>query len=280
MSGGNVPPLPFGGGGIMAEKRYFWLKLKDDFFDRKEIKKLRRIAGGDTYTIIYLKMLLLSTKNGGRLFYEGVEETLAEELALELDENTEDVVMVLGFLERYKMIEKGSSTEYLLPEAAKAIGSETKGAERIRRFREKQKTLQCNGDVTEVKRLCNESVTLDIDIEKEIDIYIAAERACAREEEAAAVIKTFSDNVHPISGEIERDKLIDLLERYGADWVCSAIKEAVECNGRNIRYIERILQAWEKRGQKGGGKRGGHKGKGGTSETAEQTAWDDEPDTL
>lgn len=111
-------------------------------------------------------------------------------------------------------------------------------------------------------------------------INTAAERACAREEETAAVIKTFSDNVHPISGEIERDKLIDLLERYGADWVCSAIKEAVECNGRNLRYIERILQAWEKRGQKGGGKHGGHKGKGGTSETAEQTAWDDEPDTL
>lgn len=44
-------------------KRYYWLKLPDDFFRQKPIKKLRRIAGGDTYTIIYLKMLLVSLKN-------------------------------------------------------------------------------------------------------------------------------------------------------------------------------------------------------------------------
>lgn len=47
----------------MAEnKRYYWLKLMDDFFDSKRIKKLRKMAGGDTYTIIYLKMQLLSLK--------------------------------------------------------------------------------------------------------------------------------------------------------------------------------------------------------------------------
>ena len=47
-------------------KRYYWLKLPDDFFRQKPIKKLRRIAGGDTYTIIYLKMLLVSLKNEGK----------------------------------------------------------------------------------------------------------------------------------------------------------------------------------------------------------------------
>ena len=31
-------------------KKYYWLKLKEDFFRQKEIKKLRKIAGGDTYT--------------------------------------------------------------------------------------------------------------------------------------------------------------------------------------------------------------------------------------
>ncbi len=51
----------------MAEpKRYFWLKLHKDFFQRKEIKRLRKIAGGDTYTIIYLKMLLRSIMSDGK----------------------------------------------------------------------------------------------------------------------------------------------------------------------------------------------------------------------
>ena len=55
-------------------KRYYWLKLQKDFFTQPKIKKLRKIAGGDTYTIIYLKMQLLSLNNGGKLFFEGIEE--------------------------------------------------------------------------------------------------------------------------------------------------------------------------------------------------------------
>ena len=39
------------------EKRYYWLKFREDFFESKRIKRLRRMAGGDTYLIIYLKML-------------------------------------------------------------------------------------------------------------------------------------------------------------------------------------------------------------------------------
>jgi len=53
-------------------KKYFWLKLKDDFFKQKEIKKLRGIAGGDTYTIIYLKLQLLSIKNDGKIYFDGI----------------------------------------------------------------------------------------------------------------------------------------------------------------------------------------------------------------
>lgn len=48
-------------------KRYYWLKLHEDFFRQKDIKKLRQIAGGDTYTIIYLKMLLHSLSTSGKL---------------------------------------------------------------------------------------------------------------------------------------------------------------------------------------------------------------------
>ena len=55
-------------------KRYYWLRLHDDFFDSKRIKKLRRMAGGDTYTIIYLKMQLLAMKTDGIIKWTGLEE--------------------------------------------------------------------------------------------------------------------------------------------------------------------------------------------------------------
>lgn len=112
--------------------------------------------------------------------------------------------------------------------------------------------------------------------------YIYTATARAREEDAAAAIKMFSDNIHPISGAIEKDKLFALVERYGRDWVCSAITEAVECNGRNIRYIERILEAWDKRGKKGGGLHGKRSvsRRDRAVETAAEGTWDNEPDTL
>ena len=72
-------------------KKYVWLKLKDDFFQQRAIKKLRKIAGGDTYTIIYLKLQLLSLKDEGKLFYEGVEDDFIEEMALAIDEDSDNV---------------------------------------------------------------------------------------------------------------------------------------------------------------------------------------------
>ncbi len=62
-------------------KRCYWLKLKADWFLDKRIKKLRSIAGGDTHTIIYLKMMLLSLKDEGKLYFEGVEDNFASEIA-------------------------------------------------------------------------------------------------------------------------------------------------------------------------------------------------------
>lgn len=75
----------------MAEKKYYWLKMTDQFFKDKTIKKLRKIAGGDTYTIIYLKMLLTAIKQGNKMYFEGIEDDFMEELALELDEDTDNV---------------------------------------------------------------------------------------------------------------------------------------------------------------------------------------------
>ncbi len=158
-------------------KKYYWLKLKDDWFNSKVIKKLRRIAGGDTYTIIYLKMLLLSLKNEGKLYYEGVEESFAEELALELDEDSDNVNVTLSFLQSYGLLEIVDTDEYMLTEVPASIGSESESAERVRKCRANknkkenvEKTLQCNTDVTESNALVtrsNTEIDIEIDIEKE-----------------------------------------------------------------------------------------------------------------
>ena len=159
----------------MAEKKYFWLKLKEDFFRQKEIKKLRKIAGGDTYTIIYLKMQLLSLKNEGFLFYEGTEETLEEQLALEIDEDLDNVKVTMIFLFNNKLMEKMEDDEFFMHKASECIGKEGKSAERVRKHRERQSleeqrgqtTLQCNAQVT--KSNTETETEQETEIEQELE---------------------------------------------------------------------------------------------------------------
>lgn len=154
-------------------KKYYWLKLKSDFFTSRAMKKLRKIAGGDTYTVIYLKLQLLSLKDEGLLYYEGVEPTFYEEMALALDEDTDNVRATLIFLENMGLIEQKSNTEFMLTEVPYLIGGESESAERVRKYRERKaleieqnekKALQCNGEVT------NSNTEIEIEIEKEKDI--------------------------------------------------------------------------------------------------------------
>lgn len=154
-------------------KRYYWLKLKEDFFEQRVIKKLRKIAGGDTYTIIYLKLQLLAMKNDGKLVFENVEDDFASEMALELDEDVENVKVTLMYLEKNNLIETISNEEYFLPEVLAVTGSETASAIRVREHREKKKALQCNNnvitkkqDVIKVKQECS------VEKEKEITTNI------------------------------------------------------------------------------------------------------------
>lgn len=132
-------------------KKYYWLRLQEDFFSSPRMKKLRKIAGGDTYVIIYLKMQLMSIKTGGVIRYEGVEETFAEELALILDEEPENVEIVIGFLKSHNLLEEYDENSFFMPEVAQNIGKESDSAERVRAFRQRkaEKALQCNTTVTE-----------------------------------------------------------------------------------------------------------------------------------
>ena len=137
---------------MAEEKRYFWLRLYDDFFTSKRIKKLRKIAGGDTYVIIYLKMQLVAMKHDGTLKWSGLEENIADELALELDEDPANVEVTLQYLISCGLAEASNDlTEVFLPFSVKNVGSEGAAAQRMREYRTRKNSAlpehSCN-DVT------------------------------------------------------------------------------------------------------------------------------------
>jgi len=148
---------------VSSGKRYFWLKLKEDFFQSKRIKKLRNMAGGDTYLIIYLKLQLKAMKTDGVITFDHLENDIATELALDLDESADDVAATMLYLLHCGLAESSDNEAFFFPYAIENVGSENSSAQRVREYRERQKALQCNASETQMKRICNG------EIEKEID---------------------------------------------------------------------------------------------------------------
>lgn len=220
-------------------KRYYWLKLKKDFFTEKRVKKLRSIAGGDTFTIIYLKMQLMSLADEGQIYFEHVEETFAEELALVIDEDVKNVEMTVNYLMGCGLLQEVEQDIFLLPEVLECIGSETQSTERSRNCRERkkleqQKALQCNTLATN----CNTEIDKDKEIEKEID----KDKEIDIEKENKPQKRQYAEFVHMLDEEYDK-----LTTSYGEDFT----KECIEVldnykgsKGKTYKSDYRAILSW------------------------------------
>ena len=154
---------------MAKENRYFWLRLYDDFFTSKRIKKLRKLAGGDTYLIIYLKMQLIAMKHDGILQWSGLDDNFADELALELDEEPANVEVTINYLLSCGLAETSDDVTFFFPYAVKNVGSEGSSAKRMRESRARAKLREPSQCSNDVRTLCEHRYG-EKEIEKEIDI--------------------------------------------------------------------------------------------------------------
>ena len=223
---------------VVKNKRYYWIQLAQDFFKSKEMKLLRKIAGGDTHTIIYLKMMLISLEDGGHIYYDELADNLAEEIALMIDENVEDIKITLLFLESKGLLTRKNDRDYFLEQVPEMVGSETASARRVRKFRENQLALQCNNDVT--KRNGDIDIEKDIDTEKEKDVD---------ENPVALIVEEYQSRIAPLDGtQFELLKEFITLDGMEAKVVLKAIGLAADNGKRNFSYIRAILTNWKNDG--------------------------------
>lgn len=168
-------------------KVYYWIKLAKSFFETKEIKKLQKQSGGDHNVIIYIRILQLSLPYDGFLYFDGLEEDLAAEIALELDLYDDDVRVVIAFLLKYGLLEQRSESEFYLTQIPELLGKEDESASRQRKRREKlaekrDNVTQLRDNITESRDNVQKCHTeIDIDIEKELELQsdIDIDRDCS-----------------------------------------------------------------------------------------------------
>lgn len=157
----------------MADKRYYWLKLDESFFEDDTIAWLEEQENGKDYVIFYLKLCLKSLQNDGKLI-RYVGETLipydVTALSRLTNTNVDTVRTAMSLFVKIGLVKQLDTGEIYMNQINEMIGTETDVAKRVRKHRaknivigqQKAKLLQCNTDVTK----CN------TEIEKEIDIYI------------------------------------------------------------------------------------------------------------
>lgn len=232
----------------MADKKYYWLKLKDNFFEEKYIKALRKLPGGNELIIVYLKMQLKSLKTEGIINYEKIMPNHVEELALVLDEDTNTVRATLLALERMQLIELWDDDTIYMKALQELIGSETSVASRVRKHREQQKVLQCNTNETQ----CNE-IELHRNTEKEKDIEKDIEKEKEKEKIKNKTVKTVFEAY--ASGELliilfefkkMRDKQKASLTPYAAEKLLSKLDSLASDEYTKIKILEQsIMNSWK-----------------------------------
>lgn len=151
----------------MAEIKFHWLKLKDDFFDEKYVKALRRLPQGDSLVVVYLKMQLVSLKTEGLIKYEGIMPDCISELSMILDEDENVIKLAVEALIRFGVIERWENDTLYMKALQQLIGAEHSSTERVRRHRENQKKISCDIQNCQQKMLiesnetdCNANETL------------------------------------------------------------------------------------------------------------------------
>ncbi len=216
------------------------------------MKKLRKVAGGDTYTIIYLKLQLLSINNEGIIEFEGTDEDIYHQLALDIDEEIDDIKMTLAFCDANDLIEYVND-DVFLNEVPALIGSETASTRRSRKHRRKQKALQSNEKALQSngKALqCNTNAT-KCNTEQEQDIEQEQERRekskSSREEELT--YRCYCQFIKNNSNIDDRDLFNQAIEQYGwrnVLYTLVVIRDERKVKVSSFKYVLEMLRDVDK----------------------------------
>ena len=166
----------------MAEGKFYWLKLKRDFFKRHDIRIIEEMPNGKDYVLFYLKLLLESIDHEGSLRFSDTIPYNENMLSVVTNTNVDIVRSAMKLFVELGMMSICDDQTIYMAEVDKLIGCavDSDGANRVRRFREKKKQ-EALPSVTPALQYVTDTVTKDTErkreeIEKEIDIELEIER--------------------------------------------------------------------------------------------------------
>ena len=236
-------------------KRFYWIKLRENFFQQETIDWLMEQENGSAYIVLYLKMCLLTANTSGELIRTIGDMTIPYEpkkISQKTGFDIDTVNVALSLFKHLGLIEETQGGIPVMPEVKNMVGSESESAARVRKYRKKKKALQSNGDVTKKALQSNEEIR-DKRIEyrdkenreESVDVESKKKETGASDDGLKDVITAYRKNIYPMPGEMDLEKLKALADDFGSDAVIKAIDRAVTRNKRSLAYIHGILKSWQ-----------------------------------
>lgn len=241
----------------MADKKYYWLKLKEDFFEEDTLAWIEEQEKGKEYCLFYLKLCLKSLKNEGILI-RNVGQMLIPYDAKKLSELTktdlDTVIVAMELFKKTGLVQVLENGEIYLTQLKTMVGSETEWAAKKRNYR--KSLASCSED--NVLKLSEDEKTLsdkrkrlekekdkEIEIEKEIEITTSNNSDLKLSN--IQIFKHYEKSNFILSPML-MEKLSADIEIYGAEEVMKAADISDENGVHNYKYAKAIM---EKRRSKG-----------------------------
>lgn len=233
-------------------KKYYWLKLQKTFFSDKKVKKMRQIAGGEIYTIIYLKLLLESLENNGLIEFENICDNPAEELSLMIDETADNIKACLVILEKLKLCEYNDNF-ISFNDIEKMVGLSTTEADRVKAYREKQKLLKVQKSTDDVHSYENRTQSeqqsypeIEIEREKDKDTDTDTDKEREKEPHARDEVEILLNHTQFLSFEdFEKAYIFWFTKLTGKP--ITLLNQTVSANEKNIEKLGWLRKNFEAR---------------------------------
>lgn len=214
----------------MAERKYYWLKLKRDFFKRHDVRIIEEMPNGKDYILFYLKLLLESVDHEGSLRFSDAIPYNEQMLSVVTNTNIDIVRAAMKLFVELNMIDIFDDKTIYMSEVEKLIGSETTAAERKRISRARQKSLEYSDNVTYLSQSVTQSKSIEKEKEKEIDTDLDEELGEELEDiddfaDENENVENFVDlKLEPMGGDLGKGVVLltdaqrdALLEKLGLD---------------------------------------------------------------
>lgn len=183
-------------------KKYYYLKLKDDFYESEEMILLQNMPDGYLYSDILLKLYLRSLKNEGKLMFKGIIPYTPEVLAQVVRHQVGTVEKALSIFQKLGLIEVLDDGAIYMLDIQNFIGKSSTEADRIRTYRtriDKEKKIGCTNVQQKYDKCTPEiekekEIEIDTEIEKDIEDTPAGDAPKPKKETFANLIKGYTEN--------------------------------------------------------------------------------------